>query len=454
MGKQEILLLSATAVVWLMTMLGRPYIGLSYFYLYTGLFYTDIFPRFRWLRIPFVTSVLVLVSMLLTDRKKSPLPPQTWLMGALFVIMCLSRLANGLEVFGHKYMDFFWKALFLQILIVSLVDSRQKLKSFTWILVITISSLVYVARYNDVEVPYYGMNRNDFAGIIVSTAPFAIFLALSSAKKLLQLEGFGYFALLLLGVIATNSRGGYLALIVVLGLVALWNFNPRVLLVGGIVVGSVLFRVSDVHWDRLSSVRFDLEQQGTGGQRLAAWGAGANMLAANPLFGIGVGEFSDSFVKYATPKQKSRAGGDRLHQRINAHNTVVQIGAETGLLGLGVWLLLIAMSCRDIARALRLCRGDPGLRELRYLVLAIGIGFAGYFVEALFSNNAYYYQLYTFVALSVVVKRIIEHERAVAGDAPDTHGEVTFDIGGPRYLQAGLRTLLFIACTYIGMSHR
>ncbi|GIX49577.1 MAG: hypothetical protein KatS3mg131_3788 [Candidatus Tectimicrobiota bacterium] len=451
MGKQEILILSATAVVWLVTIFGRPYIGLVYFYLYSELYYTNIFSEFRPLRIPFVTSVLVLVSMILNYKERIHIPRQTWLMLIFFFIMCLSRLSNNLEVFDHYYMDFFWKATFLQLLIVSLIDTRQKLKCFAWVLVIAGATLAYVARYHDTQAPYLWVNRNDFAGLLVSVVPFACFLAFTGAKKLLQLEGLGYFAILLFGVAGTNSRGGYLALAVVLALSALLTFRQerlRTLLLGALVVVAVLSRVSDVHWQRFSTVRLDLEQGGTGGQRLAAWGAGWNMLTANPLLGVGVGEFPNSFGKYATAEQKRRAGGDWFRQRINAHNTIVQIAAETGLLGLSVWLMLMAMSFQDLRRALRLARGDPELREL---FLAITIGFIGYLVAGLFGNYGYYYELYTFVALSAVIRRIAEQERAAAMAAPEaTCGSACY-IGYPQWLQVGLRTLLFAVCTYIGL---
>jgi O-antigen ligase len=448
MGKQEILLLGTTAVVWLAVMWGRPFVGLMYFYLYTGLYYTNIFGQFRWLRIPFVTSVLVLISMLVTRKERFPLVPQTWLMVVFFAVMCMSRLANGLGVFDHEYMDFFWKAIFLQILIVGLIDSRLKLRSFAWIFVITSACLVYVSRYYDATVPYGWMNQNDFAGVLVAAVPFASFLGFASTTKLSRVEGLGYFAVLLFGIAATNSRGGYLALAVVLGLTAMANFKPRTLLVSAMVVVGVMARVSDVHWERLKSVRFDMEQGGTGGQRLAAWGAGANMLASNLVLGVGVGEFPNNFAKYATPKQKRRAGGDWFNQRINAHNTIVQLGAETGLLGLAVWFVMMGVSFRDIFRALRLCRGDPELDELRYLVLAVGIGFTGYLVAGLFGNYGYYYELYTFVGLAAVARRLAEQEHTAVKEevgAPSSFGEY------PQFLYTAVRTLLFVVCIYIGL---
>ena len=140
-----------------------------------------------------------------------------------------------------------------------------------------------------------------------------------------------------------------------------------------------------------------------------------------------------------------------MHQRINAHNTIVQISAETGLLGLSIWLVLMGMSFRDIKRALRLCRGDPSLGELQELILAVAIGFSGYLVAGLFGNYGYYYELYTFVALAVVARRIAEQESGAVQGAPEISCGSTCYISYPQWLQVGLRTLLFLVCTYIGL---
>ena len=81
----------------------------------------------------------------------------------------------------------------------------------------------------------------------------------------------------------------------------------------------------------------------------------ARMVRERPLFGIGLGQFYQRSGEFSSPALLAifpRA------QHENAHNNFLQILGETGVVGLGVFLWLLAAGLALAARALRTTRAD------------------------------------------------------------------------------------------------
>jgi putative inorganic carbon (HCO3(-)) transporter len=68
-------------------------------------------------------------------------------------------------------------------------------------------------------------------------------------------------------------------------------------------------------------------------ERLAHWEAALGMLEDHPLLGVGVGNYVPTYPSYALPGWKDPLG--------HAHNQYLNVAAETGIVGLVVYVLLI-----------------------------------------------------------------------------------------------------------------
>ena len=147
-----------------------------------------------------------------------------------------------------------------------------------------------------------------------------------------------------LAIYFTFSRGTALAFGVCYLLAFLFLRKKEMILVAVCVAGvSVFFLPKDVYnWmhriDSPKSLLFGgLEKENplSGGSRGGMWKTAWNMYKAHPVMGVGFYTFSDQYVHY---KDKI----DPNHN-IRAHNSFIELMAETGTLGLLSFLLLIGM---------------------------------------------------------------------------------------------------------------
>lgn len=85
-------------------------------------------------------------------------------------------------------------------------------------------------------------------------------------------------------------------------------------------------------------------------ERMAHWQAAGEMLLAQPAFGVGIGNYAVVYPAFALPRWDDPLG--------HAHNYYLNVAAETGLVGLGAYLLLWGAAFGQGWRAVRGARGE------------------------------------------------------------------------------------------------
>jgi O-antigen ligase len=207
---------------------------------------------------------------------------------------------------------------------------------------------------------------------------------------------------LVLEVLQTGSRGGFLGFAAMAVFMALrLARRPILTLVGGAaLVGVLLVTVPTPMLDRLLATVDD--EHGHGGvnrsneARLIALDAGLELIAENPLTGIGLG----NFYLYKTMYPELFFEGPNL-----AHNTYLEIAAELGLGALAAFLVLFLCAFRSLRRAERTAAAQkrPGLAKL-----AVGLqaSLLGFLVGATFLSAQYDNFLWLLYFVSIALERI------------------------------------------------
>jgi len=318
------------ALVGALVIVARPFWGLIFF---LGLLYTrpeESIPALAGMRLPLMISVLTLVAMvfqnLLARRPlvKSPLNGMALGFG---IAVVLSSLPYGNT--GQAAQDIA-KLVILVFLVVNLASTPERYRALTLSLLVFTGYLAAYSIYlyftgqalqqHDIErskgTGIFG-DPNDLAGTIVTGFALALTRVRDARSGGRLLYG-GLSVLMLWAIFLTNSRGGMLALLLVVGSYFLFTARNKALGAGiGAVVMALFLAFGP---SRMTS--FDSSEE-SANSRLHFWVAGVEMLKGNPVLGAGYGNFVEN------------------NDGMVAHNSFVHCFGETGLVGYFFWMGLL-----------------------------------------------------------------------------------------------------------------
>jgi len=257
-------------------------------------------------------------------------------------------------------------------------------------------------------------DENDFGMEMNVAIPVAFFMfqgASNKGGKTIYLVLLGVF---IMSLIATSSRGGFLGLLAV-G-VYCWVYSPRKiisLLLGLCLACLVIIAAPQEYWDRIGTITEDSTMEsGTAGQRVFTWGIGWEMFLANPVLGVGQGNFPWTIGEYLggrTWQTKSLAGRQ-------AHSLYFTLMPELGLIGVLIFGSMVYLNYRDTRVSQLLSplgrnttRGDKKTTDIQVsrAILhgnAIWGGMIGYLATSAFISTLYYPTFWIMMALAVALR--------------------------------------------------
>jgi len=173
---------------------------------------------------------------------------------------------------------------------------------------------------------------NDFALSVNMAIPFCLFLFFESQRFWGKLLYGGILAVLVFCVVATQSRGGIIAMAAV-GLYIWMKSDGKVLGVIGIasVIGFIVLVAPPAFFERMETMTQTGESmEGSAQGRIEAWKAGVRMATDHPLLGVGAGHFP---VKYGTEYRPEGISRTDIPWQ-TAHSNYFVILGELGFPGL------------------------------------------------------------------------------------------------------------------------
>lgn len=268
-------------------------------------------------------------------------------------------------------------------------------------------------------------STNYYAMILVMLVPVALDRAWHERRRGLRLAALWALGVCVLSVVFTFSRGGFVALVVVLLLMlARELFSPRRLLIGGLLL-VVVWQFLPANYTGRLATTLDLLPGGDGDARsevsfrgrtsevLVAW----QIFVDHPLLGAGLNNYKTFYQAYAQP-----LGWDNRREERSAHNLFLETAAETGLLGLAAFGALLVAAWRGAGRARR-----QFMRRGRYdeaeMSRALAVGLVGFLVASLFLHGSYlrYFWLWLGVLLALPHVAALAAPRPAAAVEADGH---------------------------------
>ncbi len=221
-------------------------------------------------------------------------------------------------------------------------------------------------------------------GLYLTACLWCAWTLLGQVRRGWQLVLLVALSAMALGVVLTFTRSTWLGL-AASGLVVFGLWLPRRLrlpAVGAVVMAAALLMVVD--WHHLVQLQREdtaAESQHSVSQRVSFTYVSWQMFKDHPVFGVGFGRFYDRKLPYLSDRSQDFEL-ESLRQ-LNHHNTLLSLLTETGLVGLGTFLALLAAWTRyawTLATDLNLPRW---VRRQGVLMLAV---LASYLASALFHD--------------------------------------------------------------------
>lgn len=291
--------------------------------------------------------------------------------------------------------------------------------------------------------PVDGANRYGQIMIVLLPLAFALFRGARSRRSRFAAAAAG--ALILAGVLLTYSRGTFLTLAVLLAAFALLRWvRSSHLLIGTLAGFLLLGAVAPGYVDRIATLGTAASFLEDDPYRVQADGAmrgrATEMLSAlhvfldHPLLGVGPGQYNKFYAPayQRIPGISFRNLGDSTRR---AHILYFEMAAETGIVGLGVFLLINLLLLRALWRLRR--RWGQTRPEIADLATAFYLSIVAYLTTAIFLHLSYqrYYWFLLAMAGAMVQVACDEWQRERRDQEPlergdDRTGNHRFSRGG------------------------
>jgi O-antigen ligase len=238
------------------------------------------------------------------------------------------------------------------------------------------------------------------------------FLFLSKSNPIWKrIASCGIIAVSLMVVLMSGSRGGFLALCLVVTMLLLSGSqlikkSYKVTIVALVLI-VITYGGSAIDFTRFLSMTQIGEDYNVSDEtgRLEIWKKGLELMLNNPFTGVGISCFPE-----AVGRERAIRGLQEVWQ--SPHNSLIQIGAETGIIGLILYLVISYKAFRILG-----ARNINSTEPMTQIGKTARIAFAGYFVAAFFLSQAYSLFWVIFISVSAVMIHIERDSIAYSADA-------------------------------------
>lgn len=279
------------------------------------------------------TFAIITFLIILMAQRPLKLYPQHWMLLALIPFIVMSGFLNGSGMFGIEEAKKLFISAIIPLFLFSTCITTIKRQHILMVICL-IAALLMVHNGHVQQTAYQGFgwalhthsvgyidlgerritylgffnDPNDLGMFLVMNIPFAIYFYKKSAG-LLKLAMLAVLCVLGYGIYLTGSRGSMLGAGGLLGIyILVVNAGPK-LFISAVLVAPIAATV-------VASLQSNIDDSANG--RLEAWYAGIQMLMANPIFGIGKGQFYD-------------------YHGLVAHNSYIHVAGELGFPGYSLW---------------------------------------------------------------------------------------------------------------------
>lgn len=355
-----------------------------------------------------VTIAIYIPSQLGIDGSLTTRPREIKLVLLLGVLALLSiPLAINPAEAWFTFNDTFIRAVLIFIVIVNVTRTEARL-NWLFFLSLAVAFVLSIAAINDYRTGNFAIqgirirgliggifgNPNDLAVHLVTMYPLAICIALGMRRIFIRVICGLSAALFVAAIVATDSRGAFLALAGA-GIFLTWKLGRGRRLFSvmvSVVLALVFLALTPASYvDRILSI-FGMGSDPIGA---ASGEARKNLLkhsfytAIRSPFGVGMGNYHIVAA----------------HEAVS-HNSYSQVASELGLIALVVYVMFLLTPFKKLRQIEREALGNAGAKRFYYLAIGLQASLVAYIIASFFGSIAYQWYVYYLVAYAVLLHRL------------------------------------------------
>lgn len=350
---------------------------------------------------PFARILLIIsFALYLALQRPKIMGYQGWFLIGIFLLIPLSGIRNyDLGEGIAQAQDFLIYGILPFILYAGLVNSAKKMN---WIFIIMMIACIVMLHHGlsqkaspdgigwsgeelsqATRITFLGFfnDPNDLAMFFVMNIPIMFYLRSTSENFFVRTALLVLVLGLLYGVYLANSRGGLVGLMSLAMTYCYFRYG-KIKTFFASVLGLPIVYVAMKFFREIDT------EEGSADGRIQAWYEGVQMFKYRPLFGVGKGQFVE-------------------HHGLTAHNSMVLIWAELGLIGYTLWFLTISLTLFLLYKIFNLgvekFQEDKKMLNDIFLAKCLFFSFMGFLFTAFFLSRSYVVFLYVFLGLSYAV---------------------------------------------------
>ena len=409
----------------------RPYVGMLVFSWLAYMRPQDLCWGFaRSMRLSFFVSIAMLAGWFANERgirRFTRWEPRTVMMMTLMMLIVISYMqANFHNEYTNRYFFEYLKIVIIALFTVGQCDTKERLRGMFWVIAISLGffgfkgglwGLVTGGASQIIRGPG-GMleDNNDFALALVMNIPLLYYMGITEKKRWISIATRIAVLLTIVTVVLTHSRGAFLAL----GFTAIWMawrsgmlFRATIFLL--FLAALFPFVAPQEVLDRIASIGDTTESSVSA--RLTAWSTAFEMIKDNPIWGVGLRNFTLRFQDYLDVASVGES------KSFVAHNSFLQIWAESGTPAFLTYIGVLASVFWSMRRIYKMCRFRPDLQWAMNYARMMEATTVGFMVGAFFLNRGHFDLCYHWLALVAALNISASaalHKAPVAANASGT----------------------------------
>lgn len=414
------IILPIACILLLVMSLKNPVYGvIAYFFVFNAKL-GEIYPLLGAIRFELLVAAYVLLRILVSGKglgnflpRINPINKAFWVLFAVGMISVVFSVNPAVSWNEGGY--FLLKITVFYVMIVSTVRSFADLAKILWAFLLVTAWIAYepVANYLSgvVSEEMYGAvaygrfgaasGHVALANTLNQGIPVLLYFAMTNTKRLVRLASIMILALLLFGVYASKSRGGFLGLMVTaMGVVYFSRDRLKAGLIAGVFVTFFLTVAATDYLSHMSTIQEGVHASRTSSDRYLGLVNGISMMIKRPVLGVGIGCYAEARRQF-------------FHYYFYSHNLYGELFGELGLASIA-WFYLIYLVFRR-TRAIKRALERAGPRDAFYfnIITAIQLGLFVRLFVGNFTHGSLIWFWFLMAALTVAVQNILLQEKHI-----------------------------------------